>query len=100
MPEYEAKNLQNGTNVKGSTLSKVSAQEKISTAAGTFDTFKIDLQSEGVQRRRLSRSSEVEVVTWFAPQIYRWVRQTTVLKSDQRTRSSTSEELADFSRDF
>ena len=98
--EYEAKNLQSGANRKGSALSKVLAQEKITTSAGTFDTFKIDWQAREFNPADPARSSELEVVTWFAPQINRWVRQTAVVKSDKRTRSSTSEELADFSRDF
>jgi hypothetical protein len=98
--EFEAKSLQNGTNLKGSSRSKVLAQEKIMTSAGTFDTFKIEWQAKEFNTADPSKNSELESVTWFAPQVNRWVRQTSVVRIDKRTRTSTSEELADFSRDF
>lgn len=98
--QFEAKNLQNGANRKGSTLSKVVAQETLTTAAGTFETFKIDWQEKEYSAADPSKSAEAESVIWYAPQINRWVRRTFVLKMDKRVRTSTSEELTDFSRDF
>lgn len=98
--EFEAKNAQNGANRKGSTLSKVVAQETITTPAGTFETFKIDWQEREFSTADPSKSSETEVVSWFAPQINRWVRRTSVTKIDKRVRTNTSEELTDFSRNF
>ena len=98
--QFEAKNTQNGTNLKGSTLSKVVAQETITTSAGTFDTFKIDWQARELNTADPSKISESEVLTWFSPQINRWVRRTIVTKIEKRVRTNTSEELADFSRDF
>jgi hypothetical protein len=98
--QYEAKNTQNGTNLKGSISSKVTAQETISTSAGTFDTFKIERQLQELNTADPSKSYEIHIVTWFAPLINHWVRQTLLTKYEKRTRTSTSEELADFSRDF
>jgi hypothetical protein len=98
--QFEAKNTQNGTNLKGSTLSKVVAKETSTTSAGTFDTFKIGGQAREFNTADPSRISETEVETWFAPQINRWVRRTILIKIDKRVRTNTSEELADFSRNF
>jgi hypothetical protein len=98
--QYEAKNSQNGTNLKGSSLSKVVAQESITTEAGTFETFKIERRVQDLNTSDPSKISESEVVTWFAPQINHWVRRTFVTKVDKRIRTSTSEELADFSSNF
>jgi hypothetical protein len=98
--QFEAKNNQSGAFVKGSSVAKVVAQETITTSAGTFDTFKVDIQEKEFNTSDPSKSSETEIVTWFAPEVNRWVRQTTQVKSDKRVRVSTSEELADFSRNF
>ncbi|HLH95497.1 MAG TPA: hypothetical protein VKW08_10310 [Xanthobacteraceae bacterium] len=98
--QFEAKNNQSGAFMKGSIVAKVVAQESITTSAGTFDTFKVNIQEREFNTADPSKSFESEIVTWFAPQVNRWVRRTTLVKSDKRTRSSTSEELADFSRDF
>jgi hypothetical protein len=98
--QYEAKNTQNGMNFKGSTSSKVTAQEKITASAGSFDTFKIERQSSDLNTADPSKIFESQIVTWFAPQINHWVRRTFLVKFEKRIRSNTSEELADFSRNF
>jgi hypothetical protein len=98
--QYEAKNTQNGANLKGTTSSKVVAREMITTDAGTFDTFKIERQAMELNTADPSKSFDAQIVTWFAPQINRWVRRTFLVKFEKRTRSNTSEELADFSRNF
>jgi hypothetical protein len=98
--QYEAKNTQAGTNMKGTTSSKVVAQETITTSAGTFDTFKIERQTRELNTADPSKSYEGQFVTWFAPQINHWVRRTFLTKYEKRTRTNTSEELTDFSRNF
>jgi hypothetical protein len=98
--QYEAKNTQSGTNMKGTTSSKVVAQETITTSAGTFDAFKIERQTRELNTADPSKSFEGLYVTWFAPQINHWVRRTFLTKYEKRTRTNTSEELTDFSRNF
>jgi hypothetical protein len=98
--EFEAKHAQTGVNVKGSSLSKVVAQEPVTTTAGTFDTFKIERQVKQFNTADPSKLTEVQVVIWYAPQINHFVRRTTLVKFEKRTRSNKSEELADFSRNL
>ena len=98
--EFDAKNLDTGVNYRGTSLSKVVAQETITTSAGTFDTFKIEQQARYFRAADPAKMWESQVVGWFAPQINHWVRRTILTKFDKRTRSNTSEELADFSRNL
>ncbi len=98
--EYQSRNRQNGTNLKGSSLSKVVAQESITTSGGTFDTFKIERQWRELNASDPSKFFEGLTVMWFAPQINHWVRRTFLVKFEKRTRSNTSEELVDFSRNL
>jgi len=53
--EFEAKSLRTGANFKGTGSSKVVAQESITTAAGTFDTFKIERQARVHNPSRLGK---------------------------------------------
>jgi hypothetical protein len=98
--EYEARITQTGAATKGSVISKVVAQETITTPAGTFDTFKIETRIQDLVASDPSQASQFENVIWWAPQINHWVRRKLVNKFQNRTRSSTSEELTDFSRKF
>ena len=84
--------------LRSTSISKVVAQETVTTPAGTFETFKIErhvLQHNTVDP---TKESETDVITWFAPSINRWVRRTFLTRFEKRVRSNTSEELVDFSR--
>jgi hypothetical protein len=96
--EYDARNIQNGVVSRASGVSKVVAQETVTTPAGSFDTFKIERHVAMHQTVDQTRASDLTVVTWYAPKINRWVRRTFAVRSEGRLRSSTSEELVDFSR--
>jgi hypothetical protein len=98
--EHEARITQTGAALKGSVIAKVVAQEPITTAAGTFDTFRIEMRVQEVLASDPSQASQYEYVIWWAPQVNHWVRRKLVNKFQNRTRSSTSEELTDFSRKF
>lgn len=98
--EFQARMTQTGAASKGSVISKVVAQETITTPAGTFDTFKIETRVQSVLTSDPSQASVFENVTWYAPQINHWVRRKFVSKFQNRTRSISSEELTDFSRKF
>jgi hypothetical protein len=91
--EYEERNVQNGVNSKGTSVSKVAAREMITTDAGTFDTFRIDRQVNEYNAADPSRSSEMQFTLWFAPQINHWVRRTTLTKRERRTLSNITDEL-------
>lgn len=90
---YTTSNTQSGANTKVSSLAKVVAQETVTTAAGTFETFKIDRQLKEYSIADPSRYQDMQVIMWFSPQINHWVRRTSVVKREKRTVSNTTDEL-------
>jgi len=90
---YTTRNTQTGANAKSSSLAKVVAQETITTPAGTFETFKIDRQVKEYNTADPSRYRDMQMVTWFAPQINHVVRRTLIIKQEKRTVSNTAVEL-------
>jgi len=96
--EFDLKNNQTGKNFRGSSQSKVTARETVTTAAGTFQTFKIERHTREIDTANPTRHVDGLVVDWYAPQINHWVRRTFYTTQDKRMRASTSEELTDFSR--
>jgi hypothetical protein len=96
--EGDVRNVQTGVAHKYSIVSKVAAQETVTTSAGTFETFKIESRLREIAAADPSKVWEVEIVNWYAPQINHWIRRTSVTKFQKRTTVSTSDELVDFSR--
>jgi hypothetical protein len=96
--ESKATNFQNGTAMRITGRSKVVAQEKITTEAGTFDTFKVESAIRQVNANDQTKVGKVAATLWYAPSINRWVRKTYKLQVEGRVRSSATEELADYSR--
>jgi hypothetical protein len=74
------------------------AQEDVTTLAGTFNTFKIERYVRQFNTADPSKLTESQIVLWYAPRINHFVRRTTLVKFEERTRSIMSEELADFTR--
>jgi hypothetical protein len=96
--EFVTSNVQTGVNMKASSLSKVVAQETVTTPAGTFGTFKIERQVKDFNIADPSRSTETQFVLWYAPEINHWVRRTIVTKVSKRTVSNESDELIEYGR--
>jgi hypothetical protein len=96
--EYTTQNLKTGANTKASSVSKIVAQETITTAAGTFETFKIDRNVREFNTADPSRLWSTQVLMWFSPQINHWVRRTTIFKAENRVRASSTDELIDLMR--
>jgi hypothetical protein len=96
--EFDARNNLTGESIKGSSSSKVVAQEDVASLAGAFNTFKIERQVRQFNTADPSKLTESQIVLWYAPQINHFVRRRTVVKFGERTRSIMSEELADFTR--
>jgi hypothetical protein len=88
----------NGTALSTTGQSKVVGEEKITTSAGTFDTFKIEIRMRHVNSNDQTKASTVNVTLWYAPTVNRWVRKTTKTQVEGRLRDSHTEELTDFSR--
>ena len=98
--EFDAKNTVTSANMRASVLSKVVAQQTLTTPAGTFETYKIERRIREFDTANPSRLSEIRSVIWYAPQINHWVRRTFETMIQKRTRASTSEELTEFTREF
>lgn len=96
--ESESRNIQAGGAWNGTVLSKITGQEKIMTAAGTFDTFRIEQRMRDVNSADPSRYQEGENINWYAPQINHWVRRIFTTLSQKRVVSKISAELVDFGR--
>jgi hypothetical protein len=96
--EFDARNNITNENIRGSSSSKVVAQEDVTTPAGTFNAFKIERQVRLFDTADPSKLTENQIVFWYAPRISHFVRRTMLVKFQERTRSMTSEELADFTR--
>jgi hypothetical protein len=84
--------------MKGVSLSKVAAQEMLTTPAGTFETFRIERQVKQFNAADPSRATELQFVLRFAPQINHWVRRTELTKVQTHTLETTSDELTAFGR--
>jgi hypothetical protein len=96
--EYTSQNLKTGANTKASSLSKVVAQETLMTAAGTFETFKIERNVREFNTADPSRLWSVQQFMWFSPQINHWVRRTFALRTEGRLRANSTDELIDLMR--
>ena len=90
---YTTRNTQTGANTRSSSLTKVVAQETVTTPAGAFETFKIDRQVKEYNVADPSRYQDTQMLMWFSPQINHWVRRTFIAKQENRTRSNTTDEL-------
>jgi hypothetical protein len=87
-----------GVSWKRSVNSKVVAHENVTTRAGTFDTFEIEMSFVIQSAKDPTRKSEEVVQKWYAPSIDHWVKQVSVVRSDGRVRSRTSTELVEYGR--
>jgi hypothetical protein len=96
--ELESRNVQQGGAWKGTVVSNVTGQEKIMTAAGMFDAFRIEEKVRDVNSADPSRYQELESVNWYAPQVNFWVRRIITTFSQKRVSSKISAELVDFGR--
>jgi hypothetical protein len=96
--EYDQMNVRTNVKTKVTSLSKILAQETITTPAGTFETFKIERQTKEFNAADPSSLSETQFDLWYAPEINHWVRRTVTTRIENRLRSNTSEELTEYSR--
>jgi hypothetical protein len=96
--EGNSTNLQTGAAFQNSALAKVVGQEQITTPAGTFDTFRIELTVRQINTRDQTKSSTLTTVTWYAPAINRWVKRQQEIRFEGRLRDSLYDELTEYSR--
>ncbi len=84
--------------MRTSSVAKVVAQEKTTTQAGTFDTYRIETSVTQVNSKDATKSSRTTIVDWYAPAINRWVKRTFQARWEGRVRDSTVEALTEYSR--
>jgi hypothetical protein len=90
--------LQSGVTFRAQGIGKVVAQEQVTTPAGTFDTFRVDMNVRMINTKDQTRSQTWNFVVWYAPAVNRWVKKTSEWRSEGRVRDSFSEELTEYSR--
>jgi hypothetical protein len=96
--ETNATNIQNGTALRTSSVTKVVSQEKITTRAGTFDTYRVETNVTQTNSKDATKISRSTFVDWYAPTINRWVKRTFQTRFEGRIRDSVVEELTEYSR--
>jgi len=96
--EGNSTNVQTGVAMQTSGLAKVVGQEQITTPAGTFDTFRVELTVRQINTKDQTKSTTLTVITWYAPAINRWARKNTEVRFEGRLRDSFSDELTEYSR--
>lgn len=78
--------------------SKVVAQEKLTTKAGTFETFKIETTYSTRRPNDPNNLNELTVQTWYAPAIDHSVKQTFVTRTNKLLRENNTIELVEYGR--
>lgn len=91
-------NLQSGVTFRATGAAKVVEQEKVTTPAGTFDTFRVDTTVRMINTKDQTRSQTWTFVFWYAPEVNRWVKRKAEWRAEGRLRDSFSEELTEYSR--
>jgi hypothetical protein len=91
-------NAGNGYIWNRSGTSKVVGQEKLTTRAGTFETFKIETTYSSRNVNDPTRKSEVTSQTWYAPAIDHWVKRTFISRADKHLRVNDTIELTEYGR--
>jgi len=96
--DANAINLRSGVTFRASGVAKIVAQERLTTPAGTFDTFRVDMTVRLVNTKDQTRSETWTFVVWYAPEVNRWIKKKSEWRSEGRLRDSFSDELTEYSR--
>ena len=87
-----------GISWKRSGTAKVVAQESVTTRAGTFDTYKIEISFQIQNANDPTKKLQADQQTWYAPAINHWVKRTFVSRSDGKVRDKSTIELVEYGR--
>ncbi|WFU81568.1 hypothetical protein QA645_02140 [Bradyrhizobium sp. CIAT3101] len=91
-------NSSNGISLKRTGTAKVTAQESLTTRAGTFETYKIEIAIESRNANDTTKKYLSEQQIWYAPSINHWVKRASVSRSDGRVRDRSMAELVEYGR--
>jgi hypothetical protein len=84
--------------LKRSGTAKVVGQESVTTRAGTFDTFKIEVSYQLQNSNDPTKKAQIIQRTWYAPAVDHWVKRTAESRQDGRLTDKTSVELVEYGR--
>jgi hypothetical protein len=87
-----------GLNQRRTGTSKVTAKETITTRAGTFEAYKIEMSIEMRNANDATRKSRFEQQAWYAPEVNQWVKRTYVRRSDGQVRDRGTLEMVEYGR--
>jgi hypothetical protein len=87
-----------GISAKRTGASKVVAQETVTTAAGTFDTFKIETTMTVRSANDPINKYDFIMTTWYAPSVDHWVKRTSKLTINDHLQQNTLLELVGYGR--
>jgi hypothetical protein len=85
-----------GVASSGYVKATVSAQEKVTVPAGTFNAYRIDRDQEVRGNTETAVVTTTHMTTWYAPAVRRFVRRDWTVTRDGRVRSKTSMELVEY----
>ena len=91
-------NSTSGFIAKHSGTSKVTAQESVTTPAGTFDTLKIETSYQIQNTNNVTDKAQVVMQTWYAPAINHWVKRSFTMRYHGRVTANNTVELVDYGR--
>jgi hypothetical protein len=94
----EVVNSQNGAIFKRSGSSRVVGQERVTTKAGTFETFVVETHYVSRNINNPTQTRDFTMRSWFSPEINHWVRRNTVARQDGLLFRNDTIELTEFNR--
>jgi hypothetical protein len=91
-------NSTSGLIAKRTGTSKVTAQESVTTPAGTFDTLKIETSFQLQNTNNVTDKAQLVIQTWYAPAIDHWVKRNVTSRFHGRVTANNTVELVDYGR--
>lgn len=85
-----------GSASAGFVSAKVLPMEKITVAAGTFDTYRIERDVEVRTSDANSMVTNTHQITWYSPAVHRFVRREITVTRDGRVRMKNAFELVEY----
>jgi hypothetical protein len=90
--------LNNAVAFHRSGSSKIVRQESVTTSAGTFDAYKIEISTEYHNINGATKKGSSKTTNWYAPSVDHWVKQEFVSYVDGHLAQNLSIELVDYGR--
>jgi hypothetical protein len=87
-----------GVSVQRSGTAKVTAQETVTTRAGKFDTFKIEISLQTRNANDPTKKFGADEMIWYAPVVNHWVKRTHTGRFEGNVREKSTNELVEYGR--